>query len=131
MIISCTLKNITFLKNYDFNVSVTSAIPVDESADNQDLLLSATKLYIVIGCIAALVFIAIIQAGCTIYKAVRRPSSHHKVRINIEICNGISCIYQTFYSYFAHLFVLKIIILLNNFNQSICDFSSTVNENIK
>lgn len=57
-------------------VSVTSSIPVTES-DSQ--WLSSTKLYLVIGCIIALVIIAVIQAGCTIYKTVRGSSSSHKV----------------------------------------------------
>jgi len=58
---------------------VTSAVPVDDESQEGGPLLSATKLYIVIGCIAALVLIAVIQAGCTIYKTVRNPSSYHKV----------------------------------------------------
>jgi hypothetical protein len=58
---------------------VTSAVPVDDESQRGGVLLSATKLYIVIGCIAALVLIAVIQAGCTIYKTVRNPSSYHKV----------------------------------------------------
>jgi len=58
---------------------VTSAVPVEDESQEGGLLLSATKLYIVIGCIAALVLIAVIQAGCTIYKTVRNTSSYHKV----------------------------------------------------
>jgi hypothetical protein len=73
------------------------------------LLLSATKLYIVIGCIAALVLIAVIQAGCTIYKTVRNPSSHHKVSGMLDVqvfefysdlfCSNsnMSCCYQCFH----------------------------------
>lgn len=60
-------------------LTVTSAVPVEDESQKGGLLLSATKLYIVIGCIAALVLIAVIQAGCTIYKTVRNPSSYHKV----------------------------------------------------
>ena len=60
-------------------LTVTSAVPVDDESQEGGVLLSATKLYIVIGCIAALVLIAVIQAGCTIYKTVRNPSSYHKV----------------------------------------------------
>ena len=58
---------------------MTSAVPVEDESQKGGLLLSETKLYIVIGCIAALVLIAVIQAGCTIYKTVRNPSSYHKV----------------------------------------------------
>lgn len=41
--------------------------------------MSITKLWIVVGCISALVIIAIIQAGCTIYRTSRKPVKHHKV----------------------------------------------------
>ncbi|XP_030757105.1 uncharacterized protein LOC115882976 isoform X4 [Sitophilus oryzae] len=39
----------------------------------------STKLYIVLGCIAALVLVALVQAGCTVYKATgRRRANRHK-----------------------------------------------------
>jgi len=56
-----------------------SAVPVDDECQEGGLLLSETKLYIAIGCIAALVLIAVTQAGCTTYRTVRHPSSYHKV----------------------------------------------------
>lgn len=59
--------------------TVTADLPKDDSSN--EILLSATKLYIVIGCIVALVLVAIIQAGCTIYRTAKSPSPHHKVRI--------------------------------------------------
>lgn len=62
--------------------AVTADLP-DDSAN--DVLLSATKLYIVIGCIVALVLVAIIQAGCTIYRTAKSPSPHHKVGHTTEI----------------------------------------------
>nr|CAD7200768.1 unnamed protein product [Timema douglasi] len=57
---------------------LTSSIPVEESPDRGGVLLSTTKLYIVIGCIGALVLIAVIQAACTIYRTVRNPATHNK-----------------------------------------------------
>lgn len=62
---------------------VTSNIPTDDAKDNQSLLLSATKLWIVIGCIIALVIVAIVQAGCTIYRTMKHPVPHHKVFVLI------------------------------------------------
>jgi len=56
---------------------LSSTIPLEENV-NDSILLSTTKLWIVIGCISALVFIAIVQAGCTIYKTARRPRPNHK-----------------------------------------------------
>lgn len=39
-----------------------------------------TKLYIVLGCIGALVLVALVQAGCTVYRASgKRTASRHKV----------------------------------------------------
>ncbi|ERL91743.1 hypothetical protein D910_09069, partial [Dendroctonus ponderosae] len=39
----------------------------------------STKLYIVLGCIAALVLVALVQAGCTVYRATgRRNANRHK-----------------------------------------------------
>lgn len=64
--------------------TVSNTIPLDENSNN-NILLSATKLWIVIGCISALVFIAIIQAGCTIYKTARRPRPNHKVILSAYI----------------------------------------------
>ena len=37
-------------------------------------ILSSTKLYIVIACIVALLFIALVQATCTIYRITRKPA---------------------------------------------------------
>lgn len=59
-------------------ISVSTSEPVVEASS---FWLSMTKLYVVIGCIVALVVIAIIQAGCTIYKTSRGSSVNHKVPI--------------------------------------------------
>lgn len=58
-------------------VHVTSTLP-EESKEGGGIFVSATKLYIVLGCIAALVFVALIQAGCTLYRTLRHPPSAHK-----------------------------------------------------
>ena len=44
-----------------------------EEASNEGIL-SSTKLYIVIACIVALLFIALVQATCTIYRITRKPT---------------------------------------------------------
>lgn len=72
----CTVRELQWFVHC---LTVTSAVPVDDESQKGGVLLSATKLYIVIGCIAALVLIAVIQAACTIYKTVRNPSPYHKV----------------------------------------------------
>ena len=51
-------------------VSEPSA-PEDGDADGETFLTS-TKLYIVVACIAALVFVALVQASCTIYKMCKK-----------------------------------------------------------
>jgi hypothetical protein len=60
--------------------SLTSNIVQDASSGSQDNFFNLTeaKLYIVLGCITALVLVAIIQASCTIYKAASKSSSSHK-----------------------------------------------------
>lgn len=75
----CCRCTVTELQWFVHCLTVTSAVPVDDESQKGGVLLSATKLYIVIGCIAALVLIAVIQAACTIYKTVRNPSPYHKV----------------------------------------------------
>jgi len=49
-------------------------------------ILSSTKLYIVIACIVALLFIALVQATCTIYRITRKPAqgTANKVRLNVD-----------------------------------------------
>ncbi|XP_044004188.1 uncharacterized protein LOC122849534 isoform X2 [Aphidius gifuensis] len=42
---------------------------------SKNLLLGETKLYIVAGCVAALVAIALLQATCTVYKATRKRTT--------------------------------------------------------
>lgn len=85
--ICLTLYVYEFHKSFNFDnmnnvsiFSVSNTFPLEENS-NDSILLSATKLWIVIGCISALVFIAIVQAGCTIYKTARRPRPNHKVVI--------------------------------------------------
>ncbi|KAB0804717.1 hypothetical protein PPYR_01687 [Photinus pyralis] len=59
--------------------SVTSnSIPRASEEQNHFFSLSGTKLYIVLGCLAALVLLALIQASCTIYKTTRKSKSSHK-----------------------------------------------------
>nr|XP_024214773.1 uncharacterized protein LOC106679441 isoform X2 [Halyomorpha halys] len=58
--------------------------PVQTSwvVNNEDMqkttLLSVTKLWVVIGCIIALLIVAVMQAGCTIYKTMNSTGSKHK-----------------------------------------------------
>ncbi|KAG8257393.1 hypothetical protein J6590_051092 [Homalodisca vitripennis] len=59
-------------------VEITTNLIDDEPSESQTLLLSATKLWIVIGCIIALVAVAIVQAGCTIYRTMKHPSPNNK-----------------------------------------------------
>lgn len=65
-----------------------------EVADLDEVgFLTSTKLYIVIACIAALVLVAIVQAGCTIYKMAKKPSHGSKVSL-ISLFNWhASCFY--------------------------------------
>ncbi|KAG8041160.1 hypothetical protein G9C98_002148 [Cotesia typhae] len=44
----------------------------ERTIGSNDLLLGTTKLYVVIGCIAAMVALALLQASCTLYKATRK-----------------------------------------------------------
>ncbi|XP_057333014.1 uncharacterized protein LOC130672435 isoform X4 [Microplitis mediator] len=44
----------------------------ERNIQSNDLLLGTTKLYLVIGCIAALIALALLQASCTLYKATRK-----------------------------------------------------------
>ena len=65
----------------DFSFAVTSNIVQNTASDEKDgfFNLSEAKLYSVLGCIAALILVAIVQASCTIYKAASKSSSSHKV----------------------------------------------------
>ncbi|XP_060536686.1 uncharacterized protein LOC132708394 isoform X2 [Cylas formicarius] len=62
--------------------SLTSNIVPDSSTSDQSggfFDLSSTKFYIVLGCIGALVFVALVQAGCTVYRAMGRGNANsHK-----------------------------------------------------
>lgn len=40
-----------------------------------DLFLGATKLYIVVGCVAALLALALLQASCTLYRSSKRRAT--------------------------------------------------------
>ncbi|XP_011304323.1 uncharacterized protein [Fopius arisanus] len=48
---------------------------LDDGIRSNDLLMGATKLYVVIGCVAALVAVALLQATCTVYKATRKRTT--------------------------------------------------------
>lgn len=50
----------------------------EETSFTSDLFLDATKLYIVVGCVAALLALALLQASCTLYRSSRRRAT--KVR---------------------------------------------------
>ncbi|VEN42624.1 unnamed protein product [Callosobruchus maculatus] len=65
---------------------ISNAIP-DASSTKEDgfFNLSEAKLYIVLGCIGALVLVAIIQAGCTIYRATARSSANHKRVYSVQL----------------------------------------------
>ena len=55
---------------------MTSEPSTDDDYDSDSAgFLTSTKLYIVIACIASLVFIAILQACCTIYKMSKKSSA--------------------------------------------------------
>lgn len=64
-----------------FHFSVTTNIVSDMSTDgaNEFWNLPKTRLCIVLGCIAALILVALMQAGCTIYRASSRYKAKHKV----------------------------------------------------
>ncbi|XP_047998582.1 uncharacterized protein LOC125235942 isoform X4 [Leguminivora glycinivorella] len=48
----------------------TQSIPEDESSNARSFFgLAETKLYVVVGCVVALVLVALLQAGCTLYKS--------------------------------------------------------------
>lgn len=47
----------------------------EESTGLNDILLGVTKLYVVIGCVTALVALALLQASCTLYKATRKRTT--------------------------------------------------------
>ncbi|KAK9694170.1 hypothetical protein QE152_g33703 [Popillia japonica] len=81
-IVSGTIGRFTVDKNHlNFEPQhLTSNIIPDSSSESATNFfnLSETKLYIVLGCIAALVLVAIVQASCTIYKTASKSSSSHK-----------------------------------------------------
>ena len=55
-------------------VEVEASNEVGAESTEGDGILSSTKLYIVIACIVALLFIALVQATCTIYRITRKPA---------------------------------------------------------
>lgn len=61
--------------------SVKTDIMSDASNDRSSMFwnLPETRLYIVLGCIAALIVVAVIQAGCAIHRARTRSKAKHKV----------------------------------------------------
>lgn len=64
---------------FSFFFTVTNTIDVDETREG--MRLSEAKLWVVIGVIAALVFIAVIQASCTIYRTMSHSTPNHKVNM--------------------------------------------------
>ncbi|KRT85124.1 hypothetical protein AMK59_378 [Oryctes borbonicus] len=81
-IVSGSIGRFTVDKNYlNFEPQhLTSNVIQESSSDSRTNFfnLSETKLYIVLGCIAALILVAVVQASCTIYKTASRSSSSHK-----------------------------------------------------
>lgn len=51
----------------------------DNRVFKSTFLLSETKLYILIGCVAALVALALLQASCTLYKSSRKRSTKDRL----------------------------------------------------
>ncbi|XP_063905310.1 uncharacterized protein LOC135124283 isoform X2 [Zophobas morio] len=68
-------------------LSLTSNIVQNTASDEKDgfFNLSEAKLYSVLGCIAALILVAIVQASCTIYKAASKSSSSHKRVYSVQL----------------------------------------------
>ena len=56
----------------------------EDMSFKSDLFLDATKLYIVVGCVVALVALALLQASCTLYRSSRRRAT--KVQYIIILC---------------------------------------------
>ncbi|KAL1129683.1 hypothetical protein AAG570_012628 [Ranatra chinensis] len=61
-----------------FELMKSSQKPQETEDKNKTALISLTKLWIVIGCIAALIVVAIMQAGCTMCKVKNSASTVHK-----------------------------------------------------
>lgn len=78
------------------------AVKIDEGSNEKSsfLNLSETRLYIVIGLIAALVFLAILQAICTIYQTSSK-SRNQKVTIAFIF-------FKPLFSSFSHASIPKI-----------------------
>lgn len=79
---STVSSSIILLQNNYFVSVTTNLIPDSDSSTISSGFfdMPSTKLYIVLGCIAALVLVALVQAGCTVYRATgRRNSNRHKV----------------------------------------------------
>ncbi|XP_067212529.1 uncharacterized protein [Linepithema humile] len=51
----------------------------DENDRPSDLFLGATKLYIVVGCVAALLALALLQASCTLYRSSKRRATKERL----------------------------------------------------
>lgn len=71
----------------------------DENGRSSDLFLGATKLYIVVGCVAALLALALLQASCTLYRSSKRRAT--KVR---HMCVGIFFLFSACFFFFFHFF---------------------------
>lgn len=55
-------------------VEVSSSTDGDASGDSEPKGWLTTKMIIILACLAALVFIALVQASCTLYKMAKKPS---------------------------------------------------------
>lgn len=74
------LENDSFPCVFTDDVLVTTNVISDSSSTaNAFFDLSGTKLYIVLGCLAALILLALVQASCTIYRSSKKPVLSHKV----------------------------------------------------
>lgn len=75
-----------FTQSYKFLATSNNILDASEQESGTSFFsFPEHKLYIVLGCIAALILVAIIQASCTIYKAVGTSSSSHKVCYNFDV----------------------------------------------
>lgn len=82
-------------------LSVNDIEAEDENdRSSSDLFLGTTKLYIVVGCVAALLALALLQASCTLYRSSKRRAT--KVCL---LCVCVCVCIRTFSS--LHIFFLS------------------------
>lgn len=73
----------------------------DLPSSPSDLFPGATKFYIVVGCVAALLALALLQASCTLYRSSRRRTT--KVRFVVSRnCLPLLRAYFLFHHFLSH-----------------------------